>query len=24
MDLRLEYQRFDQKDEGLFSINLYF
>ncbi len=24
VDLRLEYQRFDQKDEGLFSINLYF
>jgi uncharacterized protein DUF4105 len=24
VDLRLEYQRFDQKDQGLFSINLYF
>ena len=24
MDLRLEYQRFDQKDQGLFSINIYY
>ena len=24
VDLRLEYQRFDQKDQGLFSINLFF
>jgi hypothetical protein len=24
IDLRLEYQRFDQKDQGLFSINLFF
>jgi hypothetical protein len=24
VDLRLEYQRFDQKDQGLFSVNLYF
>jgi len=24
MDLRLEYQRFDRKDQGLFSINLFY
>ncbi len=24
VDLRLEYQRFDHKDQGLFSVNLYF
>ena len=24
VDLRLEYQRFDQKDQGLFSVNLFF
>jgi len=24
IDLRLEYQRFDRKDQGLFSVNLYF
>jgi hypothetical protein len=24
VDLRLEYQRFDQKDQGLFSVNIYF
>jgi len=24
VDLRLEYQRFDNKDQGLFSVNLYF
>ena len=24
VDLRLEYQRFDRKDQGLFSVNIYF
>jgi hypothetical protein len=24
VDLRLEFQRFDQKDQGLFSVNIYF